>query len=136
MLRKGSHAAWSRKEEEGNQLVQAHLQVLSQTEFKKEAPVSWSRSDHMSGESNFLEAMPENMEHVKQLQHLYTQLFGEMDTIGECIALYENHRAVLKELQEKKEEAVRAAYEGAWQEAGQAIGLRKSSHGSKGSQGS
>jgi predicted nucleic acid-binding Zn-ribbon protein len=49
--------------------------------------------------------MPENMEH-EELKHFYTQLSREMDAIKEYIVLYQNQMAMLKELQEEKEEAI------------------------------
>jgi hypothetical protein len=47
--------------------------------------------------------MPENREHVEELQQLYAQASKEMDTIRECIAFYQTQRSVLKELQEKED---------------------------------
>lgn len=59
--------------------------------------------------SHFLEVMQEKVElkeQVEELENGCTQLSGDTDTITEYIALYQKHRAVLKEQHQEKEEYI------------------------------
>uniref|UniRef100_A0A8C9PJH8 Golgin subfamily A conserved domain-containing protein n=1 Tax=Spermophilus dauricus TaxID=99837 RepID=A0A8C9PJH8_SPEDA len=101
----------------------AHLEATSQSEpTEQQALVPRSGDNCVSGESTqalqmameklqsrFLEVMQEKVElkeRVEELEHRCIQLFGETDTIGEYIALYQNQRAVLKERHREKEEYI------------------------------
>uniref|UniRef100_A0A8C9PBJ9 Golgin subfamily A conserved domain-containing protein n=1 Tax=Spermophilus dauricus TaxID=99837 RepID=A0A8C9PBJ9_SPEDA len=53
-----------------------------------------------------LQQFSSRSERVEELEHRCIQLFGETDTIGEYIALYQNQRAVLKERHREKEEYI------------------------------